>query len=352
MSSRALIRAGGLALLSTILLNPATAELVTGQAELVNWCQDDPRCGSPDLGWFNGLADTNGNGIQDVYESFHSVSLNIELDVPDGQRYVPDADGILELVVFGDLDSGPLPPDDPAQLRADEHYDVEWMDVSAEGFEMGRILNGNLADDLFNMGVPEGWWPDGYDRGTLWGIAKSPLSREGEVSGTATIPRAELARLIRDGKLTLTFALAADHQDLTHHPHFAPPREEYIRATLRFEGHLEPVDGPPQAQIRFTPAEPVAGADVQFDGSGSSDSDGHVVAWQWTTSDGQQASGPQVRFRFAAAGSHSVTLQVTDDDGKTGSATVTVPVREAVAPPPDGGAPDGDGGGVLPRCRP
>ncbi len=57
--------------------------------------------------------------------------------------------------------------------------------------------------------------------------------------------------------------------------------------------------------------------DVQVDGSGSSDSDGVVASYAWTFGDGATAIGAAAQHTYAAAGSYSVTLTVTDDKGAT-----------------------------------
>jgi lysophospholipase L1-like esterase len=66
-----------------------------------------------------------------------------------------------------------------------------------------------------------------------------------------------------------------------------------------------------------------------FDGSGSSDGDGTVVAYAWTFGADGSASGSQPGHTFSAAGTYGVTLQVTDDDGATGSTTQQVTVSAA-----------------------
>ncbi len=358
----------GLALALGLGTVAAQADTITVHGRIENFCHDDYHCGSPPLPWPNGGVDSNHNGILDVYESFTSVTVPLKLDVPPGYRYVPDGDGTLALEIFGDLDSSPIPPPDPAAADPNEQYDVEWMDVVLDGFKMGRIFDGNLANDLFNMGVPDGWWPPTFDRGTLWGLNKPPGSRIGEVHGSATVPRAELARIVQDGKMPLVFHLAVDHNDLTHDPWFQQQGslEEYIDATLTFSGHLEPINAAPVARIQYSPASPVAPTTVTFDGSGSSDSDGSITAYQWQVSDGRSASGASAAFNFASPGTYRVTLQVTDDAGASASAQTDVTVQQAPNQPPtarlaasptsglvpltvqfDGGASSDPEGGVL-----
>ena len=71
---------------------------------------------------------------------------------------------------------------------------------------------------------------------------------------------------------------------------------------------------------------------VSVDGAGSSDSDGSVVSYSWNFGDQSAAvSGPTASHTYAAAGTYSVTLTVTDDDGATGTLSKSVTV--AAAPP-------------------
>ncbi|HUF31393.1 MAG TPA: S8 family serine peptidase [Gemmatimonadaceae bacterium] len=63
-----------------------------------------------------------------------------------------------------------------------------------------------------------------------------------------------------------------------------------------------------------------------FNGSGSSDSDGTITGYQWTFGDGTSGSGSSVSKTYGAADTYSVTLTVTDDDLATGSQTRSVTV--------------------------
>ncbi|OAB56476.1 hypothetical protein AY599_22200 [Leptolyngbya valderiana BDU 20041] len=63
-----------------------------------------------------------------------------------------------------------------------------------------------------------------------------------------------------------------------------------------------------------------------FDGSGSTDSDGTIASYSWTFGDGNTGSGSSASNTYAADGSYSVTLTVTDNDGASDSATQLVTV--------------------------
>ncbi|MGI8693513.1 MAG: PKD domain-containing protein, partial [Geodermatophilaceae bacterium] len=58
-----------------------------------------------------------------------------------------------------------------------------------------------------------------------------------------------------------------------------------------------------------------------FNGTASSDSDGTVVGYAWNFGDNATATGATTTHTYAAAGTYSVTLVVTDDDGATGTRT-------------------------------
>lgn len=68
------------------------------------------------------------------------------------------------------------------------------------------------------------------------------------------------------------------------------------------------------------------GLSCTFSGAGSSDADGTIVSYAWTFGDGSTGSGLQPARTYAAAGSYSVSLTVTDDKGATASKSATVSV--------------------------
>jgi PKD repeat protein len=88
---------------------------------------------------------------------------------------------------------------------------------------------------------------------------------------------------------------------------------------------------PPAAA--FTVA--TSGTTVAVDGRGSVDTDGSVTSHAWTFGDGGTATGATAPHTYAAPGTYTVTLTVTDDDGASGSSsqqvTVTAPPAGALA---------------------
>lgn len=97
-----------------------------------------------------------------------------------------------------------------------------------------------------------------------------------------------------------------------------------------FEDGTVKVNAPPEASFTFSPSTPDTGQDVSFDGSGSSDSDGSIVAYRWDFNDdgAPDETGETVTTSFSDAGPKEVTLTVEDNDGATDSASETVTVND------------------------
>ncbi|WP_436926718.1 PKD domain-containing protein [Halosimplex amylolyticum] len=79
----------------------------------------------------------------------------------------------------------------------------------------------------------------------------------------------------------------------------------------------------PQADITTQ----IDGLTVTFDGSGSTDSDGSIAAYDWSI-DGQSYTGESVSVTFDSGGTYAADLTVTDDDGATASTTASVTVED------------------------
>lgn len=125
-------------------------------------------------------------------------------------------------------------------------------------------------------------------------------------------------------------------------------------------GTSEPVPGPtstPGPTVVITPEScennqpPVANAGgpynammgkgqafVTFDGSGSSDSDGNIIKYEWDFGDGSDpGEGETVVHGYTGQGTYEATLTVTDDCGN--SATTTAQVTIIGPTPPATGTP-------------
>ena len=93
---------------------------------------------------------------------------------------------------------------------------------------------------------------------------------------------------------------------------------------------------PPQAKPG--PDRRVAvGEQIEFDGSGSTDTDGSIVAYEWDFGDGNQATGVRRTHTYWTPGRYTAKLTVRDDfgldnDRDSGTAEITVTQRTNVPP--------------------
>ena len=71
------------------------------------------------------------------------------------------------------------------------------------------------------------------------------------------------------------------------------------------------------------------GLTASVDGSGSTDSDGTIAGYAWDFGDTATGSGATASHEYAAAGTYTVTLTVTDDDGAQHAVSHDVTVEEA-----------------------
>ena len=85
---------------------------------------------------------------------------------------------------------------------------------------------------------------------------------------------------------------------------------------------------PPQPSFTYSPSEPIAGETVTFDASTSDDLDGVIVSYEWDFGDDTNVTlaDPVVTHNYAALGTYTVNLTVTDDDDLTDTATDNITV--------------------------
>jgi PKD repeat protein len=89
---------------------------------------------------------------------------------------------------------------------------------------------------------------------------------------------------------------------------------------------------PPVSSFTFSTLSGEDPLALTFDGSGASDPDGTIEAYNWDFGDGTSAISMSVDHTFAEVGEYEVTLQVTDDEGESAvfSKTVSVQAEEEI----------------------
>ncbi|GGC16493.1 LamG-like jellyroll fold domain-containing protein [Cellulomonas carbonis] len=150
--------------------------------------------------------------------------------------------------------------------------------------------------DVTRAAPTDGYWRIGGDRLTGWNGQPSSFYLAGSIDEVAVYPRA------------LTDTEVAQHNQL---------------------GRTTSANVAPTASFTAT----ASGLTASLDGRGSSDPDGTVTAWSWDLGDGTTATGSTVTKQYASAGTRTVRLTVTDDDGAVGTTTRQVTVD---SPPPAG----------------
>jgi PKD repeat protein len=157
-----------------------------------------------------------------------------------------------------------------------------------------------------------------------------------------------------DDRVTIKYALIGDYSIQVVPEPNAPPTETYslkveaedkTTKTIVLAENVKISDIPSQpCIIESTPtivnAKPVAAAgddrkvivseSMQFNGSKSHDPDGNIASYQWDFGDGKTGSGVTVNYAYTAAGTYTVTLTVTDNNGATATDTAIMTVLTPV----------------------
>jgi PKD repeat protein len=87
-------------------------------------------------------------------------------------------------------------------------------------------------------------------------------------------------------------------------------------------------NAPPLASFTATPDTVAAGTAIALNATASTDSDGLIASYAWTFGDGTTGTGPTIGKTYAAGGTYSIGLAVTDNQGAVGNATRIVTVTD------------------------
>ncbi|MDQ2054593.1 PKD domain-containing protein [Halobellus sp. H-GB7] len=124
---------------------------------------------------------------------------------------------------------------------------------------------------------------------------------------------------------------AGDYSVTTEGSGINPANDERIAesTTTTITVQTTPDNQDPSASFSASPSDPTVGDSVSFDASGSSDADGSIASYEWDFGDGTSATGASPSHSYDSAGSYTVSLTVTDDDGATATTQQTITVSEA-----------------------
>lgn len=199
-------------------------------------------------------------------------------------------------------------------------------------------------------GVKNSVTPDGGQNGSTW----NHRNQNGDVhwgaaggqSGTDYVALATATVTITGPGVTFTWDVTADVQlfvnGTNNYGWFLIGDELNANSLKTFVSSDSTAAGTPgicpSLTVTYTPSNiaptavisaPATGCDcvpVTLDGTGSSDPDGIIAAWDWDFGDGSpHGSGATVDHTYAA-GTWTITLTVTDDDGATDDATQDITI--------------------------
>ncbi len=204
-------------------------------------------------------------------------------------------------------------------------------------YELYVDLDGPGTDDAAQA-ILVHWEPDAGEPTDLWWSALGPLT-ELESESTEEASLVEISAAYPDAVVTsLGFQLLYQPgADVVVHGLTFGCNE--FRLSSGSGGGPGGPGGPGGDPANQAPLAAVTatntGATFTFSAAGSTDSDGRITGHAWDFGDGSApAAGEQVVHAYAAAGTYTVTLTVTDDDGATTTAT-----REIAVPATDQGGP-------------
>ncbi|MGC9530224.1 MAG: PKD domain-containing protein [Candidatus Bipolaricaulaceae bacterium] len=190
-----------------------------------------------------------------------------------------------------------------AELRALER-DV----AAAEGEELLSLEERNLAlgQRLVEISAQLFDAEDGFIaevRSDLWAAAMVPTAtRESLRAGLLLLSVEEAIAMAKSELAAAWLESSLVEQQLDRE------KKKLLLATLE--------NDPPQACFAYQPGEPTVADVVEFTDC-SADVDGEVVSWDWEFGDGASSQEQSPVHAYAAPGTYTVTLRVTDDHRAT-----------------------------------
>jgi len=184
--------------------------------------------------------------------------------------------------------------------------DTTISDIIADCFYTGPLENGGetlyLEDPSGNFidtaNIDGGGWPAGANP-----LGDTP---PGDPAGRATMERIDPFAPDSDDNWATNDGIHRNGHDAKGNPINGTPKERNSGTS------------PPIAVFTYVPDHPTTWDAIQFTDQ-SSDSDGTIVSWSWNFGDGGSSNEQNPTNRYRLPGTYPVALEVTDNDGLTGS---------------------------------
>jgi PKD repeat protein len=183
-------------------------------------------------------------------------------------------------------------------------------------------------------------------KGTVVGTAGNPADVNEAVTLSSKLALGNALSVNWDFGDGTTKEVSADQFQTTSVEHaFTAPGTYTVKETVHTDDLAEPTlstqamvvvtAAKPTAQFAAS-ANPTAGSPVKFTSTSADPNKSPLVQYVWKFGDGQEETTKTgtVEHTYAAAGKYTVSLQVTDELGLSGSASKELPVAEAAPPPP------------------
>jgi PKD repeat protein len=190
-----------------------------------------------------------------------------------------------------------------------------------------QLPPGEYAEDSIGLSVIT----QAPSTGSLW-LSSSPQGAQVTVDG-APVGATPTQVQATVGVHTVSFSLSG----------YQPQTQQatvYAGQTTPVQVTLQPQSMGPSASFTVNPTQATVGQGILFDASGSIAPSGWIVSYSWDFGDGSGGSGVQAVHSYAAPGTYTVRLLVSDNQGRTAMAQQSVPVSGGWTPPqPVGGPP-------------
>jgi PKD repeat protein len=151
--------------------------------------------------------------------------------------------------------------------------------------------------------------------------SKATVKGSGPITGSATFTASDYYDGGANGRISGTLAA---HFDSVGTIKLFPSSTQGFLQKAGFKAPAPPNQAP---SADFSSSQDFSSRDVDFSDS-SFDADGSIASYAWDFGDGGTATTSSPRHTYAAAGTYTVTLTVTDNDGAKDTATKQVEVLD------------------------